>query len=131
MAWAYLVVERGRREPWVACGVGLLAPVALCLTPAGLGTIAYYHGVLTNVAAQQGAGMWGGLSLTAPLDVVLVLAVLALGVSLRSGRVRLRAWEWIMLGALGVATIQAARQGGLVALCARRAGGARDEPLAI
>jgi hypothetical protein len=90
---------------------GLLAPGALCLTPAGLGTIAYYHGVLTNVAAQQGAGMWGGLSLTAPLDVVLVLAVLALGVSLRSGRVRLRAWEWIMLGALGVATIQAARQG--------------------
>jgi hypothetical protein len=109
MVLAYLVLERARRAPWTALAVGLAAPAALCLTPAGVHTVAYYHGVLTNVAAQRGAGMWGGLSLTAPLDAVLALAVVVLAVSLR--HVRVRAWEWVVLGGLAVASVHASRQG--------------------
>jgi hypothetical protein len=134
MVLVYLVIERARREPWTALAVALAAPVALCLTPAGLNSVSYYHGVLTNVAAQRGAGMWSGLSLTAPLDMVLVLAVGLLGLSLR--RVRVRAWEWVVLGALAVASVHAARQGVwllfvLVAPAARGLGsGALGRPLA-
>lgn len=69
----YLVLERGRREPLLAIAVAAAGGLALLATPAGLGTIGYFRGVLSNVAAQRGLGMWGPLSLTSPLDLVLAL----------------------------------------------------------
>jgi hypothetical protein len=106
---AYLLCSRARREPMVAAGVGLASSAALCLTPALAGSIAYYHGLLTNVAAQRGQGMWGPLSFTAPLDLLLIAAAIVLGV--RMIRARPQLWEWAVLVALGVLTIQAGRNG--------------------
>ena len=105
----YLVLQRGRRDPWVAGAVLVLGAGALCLTPAGLHTVDYYRGVLTNAAAQQGAGEWGPLSLTSPLDVVLVLAALLL--LWRAWRARPRMWEGAVLVALAVLTVRADRNG--------------------
>lgn len=109
MLLVYLVLERGRREPLLAIGVGLGGLVALCLTPAGIHTVAYYHGVLTNLAAQRGEGMWGPLSLTTPLDVIMSLAGLLL--AYRAWRARPRLWESVMAVVLIVATVKADRDG--------------------
>lgn len=106
---AYVLLVRLRQEPRTALGVGLAAPLALCLTPALGGTVSYYHGLLTNVAAERGQGMWGPLSLHAPLDIVLVAAGLALAV--RVWRARPQFWEWAVLAALSLATIEASRNG--------------------
>ena len=106
---AYVLLVRLRQQPLTAVGVGLLAPLALCLTPALGSTLSYYHGLLTNVAAQRGQGMWGPLSLHAPLDIVLLLAALALAV--RVWRARPQLWEWVVLAALAVATVEASRNG--------------------
>lgn len=105
----YLVLERARREPVLAAGVGLAGLAALCLTPPLTRTVTYYHGVLTNLAAQRGAGMWGPLSLSAPLDVVLVLAAaLLIWRMVRGGA---RPWEWCATVLLAVAAVQADRNG--------------------
>jgi hypothetical protein len=106
---AYLVCSRLRREPLVALGVGAGAILALCLTPALAGTVAYYHGLLTNVAADRGQGMWAALSLTSPFDLLLIAAALTLAV--RVARARPQLWEWAVLVALGALTIQASRNG--------------------
>ncbi|MDQ6776736.1 MAG: hypothetical protein M3071_11100 [Actinomycetota bacterium] len=106
---AYLLCSRARREPMVSLGVALASTLALCLTPALTGTVAYYHGLLTNVAAQSGQGMWGMLSLTSPLDLLLIASVVVLLV--RVARARPQLWEWAVLIALGALTIQAARNG--------------------
>ena len=106
---AYLVLERFRQERWTAIGVAAGALVALCMTPAGLGTIDYYRGLLTNEAAARGAGLWGPLSLSAPLDIVLVLAALALGVQLWRAKPAL--WELAVAAALAIATVKASRSG--------------------
>ena len=109
VVFAYLVCSRARREPLVAAGVGLASILALCLTPALARTVTYYHGLLTNVAAQRGQGMWGALSLTAPLDLLLIAVAVALAVG--AVRARPQLWECAVLVALGVLTIQASRNG--------------------
>jgi hypothetical protein len=106
---AYVLLVRLRQQPMTAVSVAIASPLALCLTPALGGTVSYYHGLLTNVAAQRGQGMWGPLSLHAPLDIVLLLAALALAV--RVWRARPQLWEWAVLAALTLATIEASRNG--------------------
>lgn len=105
----YLVLERGRREPVVAALVGVASVVALCLTPALLRTVTYYHGVLTNVAAQRGEGMWGPLSFGSPLDLILILSALLL--AYRTWRAGASLWEWCTLVVLAGLTVKADRDG--------------------
>jgi hypothetical protein len=105
----YLVLDRGRRDPWLGLVVLATCAAALCATPAGLHTIDYYRGLLTNVAAQRGAGEWGPLSLTAPLDVVFAIAALAL--LWRVFRARPPLWEAVVVVALAVLSVRAQRNG--------------------
>jgi hypothetical protein len=83
--------------------------LALCLTPALARTVDYYHGLITNLAAQRGEGMWGPLSLSSPLDLVLVAAALVLGVHMWRARASL--WELGVVVVLAGLTIQADRNG--------------------
>jgi hypothetical protein len=106
---AYLLLDRFRREPRTALAVALLAPVALCLTPALERTPAYYHGVLTNVAAQRGVGLWASLSPRRPFDVLLVLVSVALIAQLRARRPA--AWEVATILALAALTVHTGRSG--------------------
>lgn len=106
---AYLVLERGRRQPLLAGAVATASALALCLTPALARTPAYYDGVVTNLAAQRGEGMWGPLSLTSPLDLVLIAASALL--IWRSRRTRLPLWEWCVIAALALLTVHADRNG--------------------
>jgi hypothetical protein len=57
MLIVYLVFEPARREPVLTLAVTGASLAALCLTPVLLRTVTYYHGVLTNLAAQRGEGM--------------------------------------------------------------------------
>jgi hypothetical protein len=82
--------------------------MALCLTPAGIATADYYHGLLTNVAAQRGVGQWAPLGLSG-FDVVLIIATLLLGARLRGQRPPL--WELAVIVGLAVLTVKAARDG--------------------
>jgi hypothetical protein len=109
MLLVYLVLERGRRDPWTAIGVGLAGVLALCVTPAGIRTVDYYAGVLTNQAAARGQGMWGPLSLTSPLD--LVMAVAGVLLAYRAWRARPRLWEAVMAVVLIILTVKADRDG--------------------
>ncbi|HET9102814.1 MAG TPA: hypothetical protein VFN55_05620 [Solirubrobacteraceae bacterium] len=114
---AYLVFARARRTPRTAAAVGIAGALALLATPAGLHTVSYYHGVLTNVAAQRGEGMWGPLTLASPLDVV--LAVCAGWLLWGTWRARAAWWELAVAAVLAVLTVQAARNGvWLVMFCA-------------
>ncbi len=109
----YLLVARARVQPRVACGVAVASVLAMFLNPALLGTVGYYHGVLTNVAAIRGEGMWGPVSLSAPFDVVMIACVGALvwfGFRARRWAV-LSVWEWIVVLGLGVMTGSAHRNG--------------------
>jgi hypothetical protein len=105
----YLALSRARRQPLLAASVALVACASLLLTPAGIATIGYYHGLLTNVAAQRGDGMWGALSLSAPFDVILIGAALALAFTAR--RARPAPWELAVALALALMTVQASRNG--------------------
>ena len=105
----YLAIARLRRSPLTAIGVGAGALVALCMTPAGLSTISYYRGLLGNQAAARGSGLWAPLSLTAPLDLLLIAVVIVLVLQLRKSRPAL--WELVVSAVLAVATIQAGRSG--------------------
>jgi hypothetical protein len=106
---AYLLLERGRREPLLAVAVAAASAAALCVTPALARTVDYYHGVLTNTAAQRGQGMWAHVSLHSPFDVVLAAAAaLAIVRMWRSGAPR---WEWAVVAALAVLTVRADRDG--------------------
>lgn len=109
IALAYLALGRLREDPRTAVGVAICASAALCATPAGIHTIAYYHGVLTNEAAQRGQGLWAPLSLGAPLDVVLIIAAIALAARLRHAGAD--AWELVVLVVLAVLTVKASRMG--------------------
>ncbi len=109
MLLGYLVLVRLRAQPLTAVAMIVVTPIALCLTPAGLGTIGYYHGLLSNQAAAQGQGLWAPLTLSAPLDVVLVIAALVLVVE--ALRRRPPIWELIIAAGLAVATIHASRSG--------------------
>jgi hypothetical protein len=106
---AYLIFDRGRRDPWLALVVLLASAAALCATPAGLHTLDYYRGLLTNVAAQRGVGEWGPLSPTSPLDIVMVIAALLL--LWRVWRARPSLWEIVVLLALAALTVHADRDG--------------------
>lgn len=106
---AYLLLERGRRQPVTAIAVGVASIAALSLTPALLRTADYYHGLLTNAAAQSGQGMWGPLSATNPLDVL--LAVVAVVLIARLRRAKPARWEWVVVAALAVLTVKADRNG--------------------
>jgi hypothetical protein len=106
---AYLLLERFRRDRITASAVAVAAPLALLCTPMLERTFSYYHGVLTNVAAARGLGLWSPLSLTAPFDVVLV--IVAVGLALRAVRSRPRPWELVSLLALVIATVHASRSG--------------------
>ena len=105
----HLALERGRRQPLQSAAVGVAAIAALCLTPPLLRTVTYYHGVLTNLAAQRGEGMWGPLSPSAPLDIVLVLTAAVL--IWRAARAGARPWEWCAVAILAVSAVRADRNG--------------------
>jgi hypothetical protein len=109
VALAYLVLDRGRRRPLESIAVAVMSAVALCATPAGLRTIDYYHGVLTNAAAQSGSGEWSPLSLSSPLDIVLIVAALVL--LWRVWRARPPLWECAVLVVLAGMTVRADRNG--------------------
>ena len=106
---AYLALDRGRRRPLESGALAVCATAALCATPALLRTVDYYHGVLTNAAAQQGSGEWGPLSLSSPLDVVLLIAAIVL--LWRVWRARPPLWECAVVVVLAVLTIRADRNG--------------------
>jgi hypothetical protein len=108
LLYAYLALERFRHDRWTALGVAVAAPIALCLTPAGIDTISYFHGLVTNVAAERGVGLWAPIGGSA-LDVLLVGAAAIL--AFRARRSRPRLWELVMIGVLVVLTIKAARDG--------------------
>jgi hypothetical protein len=109
IALTYLLVVRLRQDARTAVAVAIVATSALCLTPSGVGTIAYYHGVFTNVAAARGDGLWAPLSLSAPLDVVLVISAIALITPLRRAQPPL--WEVVVIAGLVGLTIHASRSG--------------------
>jgi hypothetical protein len=112
VAGIYLVLARLRQDPWTAIGVGLCSLVAVCVTPVGLRTIAYYRGVLTNVAAQRGEGLWSSLSLSAPFDVVLIaVGLLLILMALRGWRWRPPLWELASVFAFVLLTVQTSRSG--------------------
>jgi hypothetical protein len=127
--FVYLALVRSRMQPGVALGVACGALVALCATPAGLRTPDYYYGVLTNEAAQHGLGLWTPLSLGSPLDVVLIVAVIALVVRVR--RRALPGWELVATLGLAMLTLQAGRSGVwlLMFLVAPAAKGFKSRPL--
>jgi hypothetical protein len=106
---AYLACSRLRREPATAIAVGCASALAICLTPALANTPAYYRGLLTNLAAERGQGMWGPLSPTNPLD--LLLAAMAVVLLVRFWRARPQLWEWAVVIALAVLSVQASRNG--------------------
>lgn len=105
----YLAFARFRQSPRTAVALAIAAPISMCVTPAGIHTVAYYHGVLTNEAAQRGQGLWTPLSLGAPLDLVLIVSACALAWRLRHQRPP--AWELVVLVGLTVFTVKASRSG--------------------
>jgi hypothetical protein len=106
---AYLVLQRGRRQPLLATALAGASMLALCLTPALWRTVSYYAGVVTNLAAQRGAGMWGPISLSSPLDLMLLAMALLLGV--RMWRSRAPLWEYVVAVGLAGLTVHASRNG--------------------
>lgn len=104
-----LAFTRGRRRPLRSLAIAAAGAAALCATPAGIRTIAYYHGVLTNVAAQRGAGLWTPLSPGSPLDLLLIVAAVATLWAVARARPAL--WEWLVIVALAVLTVRADRNG--------------------
>jgi hypothetical protein len=107
IAAAYLVLERARREPFVAASVLAACCAALFLTPALLDSGHYYLGVLRSEAAQRGEGLWAPLSVGNPFDVVfIVLAIPLLLFAFRSGS---RVWELACIAALSGLTLHAGR----------------------
>jgi hypothetical protein len=116
VAGAYLLLERGRREPLVAGGVLLASLVALCLTPALWDTPSYYAGVLGGEAARQGIGMWAPFSFSSAPDIA-TLACLGLAVW-PLVRARPKLWELVALAGLALLAARTARGGVWVVLLA-------------
>jgi hypothetical protein len=106
---AYLGLVKLRQRPRTAAALAIAATAALCLTPALLGTIGYYHGLLTNVAAARGVGMWGAPSPSSALDLAMIAAAIVLAFWAR--RARPAGWELAVTIALAAMTVQAARNG--------------------
>jgi hypothetical protein len=109
VALIYLALVRLRQQPLMTPAIAVALIAALCLTPAGVRTIAYYHGVVTNLAAQRGLGLWAPLSPTKPFDVLVIVAALVL---LRwVWRARPAVWEIVAIVVLSALTIHASRSG--------------------
>jgi hypothetical protein len=106
---AYLLLERVRRAPATALGVLVACAAALCLTPALLRTPEYFQGVLENEAARRGVGLWARLSLTTPVDIVLVAgAIILVAVALKA---RPSPWELAVIAGLALLTARTGRSG--------------------
>lgn len=109
ITFVYLALVRLRQQPVTAVGVAIAGVGALCITPVGLRTLDYYDGVLTNVAAQRGIGLWAPLSPGKPFDVIMIVAALVL---LRwVWRARPALWEVVAIVLLGAITVHASRSG--------------------
>jgi hypothetical protein len=105
----YLTLERSRRSRVEALAVAVAGVLACCATPALERTPRYYEGVLRNIEAQRGIGLWSPLSLTRPFDIVLAVAGLTLlGLAWRA---RPRLWELAALLALALVAVHAQRSG--------------------
>jgi hypothetical protein len=109
VAAAYLIFERGRRQPVLAGAVLVASALLICSTPALQHTPDYYGGLLQNEAARRGEGLWAPLSLTSGFDWLLVAAGTALIVLALRARPAL--WEMIALAGLVVLTVKTARSG--------------------
>jgi hypothetical protein len=109
VAGAYLVLERGRRQPLVAGAVFGGSIIAVCATPALEHTPDYYLGVIQNEAARRGVQLWSPLSLSSGVDWLLIAAAVPLLVL--AFRARPKLWEMVVLAALAVLTIRTARSG--------------------
>ncbi len=107
VAAAYLLLDRARREPLVALGALAGMAAALLATPALLQTADYYRGVLGSQAVAHGEGMWQPLSLSAPFDVLFLVAGLPL--ALLALRSKPRLWEVVAMAGLAVAAVRASR----------------------
>lgn len=106
---AYLLFGRLRTRPRESLAVGIASLAVLCVTPQLWNTPLYYYGVFDNVSAQRAEGLWARPSLNAPLDVLmLVIAGLTLVQMLRFRR---KAWEYVAVLGLCLATVSAARHG--------------------
>jgi hypothetical protein len=104
---AYLLLCRLRQDPLTTVVLALASALALCLTPALTDTVTYYRGVLTNVAAQRGVGLWVPLSLDSPFDDLAIAAALLLGFF--ALRTRSRLWEVAVVIGLGLLSIRTGR----------------------
>jgi hypothetical protein len=105
----FLVASRGGGSLARRALVGAAVVVALLATSAGLGTPAYYLGVLTNEAAARGSDLWAAPDLGNPLDLaMLAAAAVLLGMCVRRG---LPLWEWLATAGLLVAMLMTARNG--------------------
>ena len=109
VAAAYLVLERGRREPFVAAAVLGGAAIAVCATPALEHTPDYYLGVLHNEAARRGEQLWAPLSLSSGFDLLFLAAAIPLVVLALRARPAL--WEVVAIAALAVLSIRTPRSG--------------------
>jgi hypothetical protein len=109
VALAYLVVARARARPAETSAVAVACVASLCATPAGLRTPEYFHGVLSNAAADRGVGLWAALSPHSGIDLLLMAAACALLVLAARGGVS--AWELAAFAGLAVMTVHAARSG--------------------
>lgn len=106
---AYLLVSRLRRSPITTILAGLASLATLWVTPAGLRSHEYYLAVLNSAAAERGEGLWARVTLTSAFDVLLIGAVMAL--LAMAWRRRVPAWEWVVIAALVVLTVQTSRHG--------------------
>jgi hypothetical protein len=107
VAYAYLALERARRDPVTASAVLTASTIALLLTPALGDSGDYYLGVLRSEAALRGEGMWAPLSSHRAFDVLFVaLAVPLVAFALRSG---VQLWELACMAAFVTFTVHAGR----------------------
>jgi hypothetical protein len=106
---AYLTFRRARSAPFESACVLAAGCLALLATPILLGSASYYLDVLRGGAVSERYGLWGPLSLHAPLDLVFI----AVAVPLVAAAVRRRpaAWELVLLAALAVMSVEARRNG--------------------
>jgi hypothetical protein len=109
VASVHLVVFRLPREPRTAVAVAIAVTAALCASPASVRGLAYYKGVLTNVAAQRGLGFSGAFTLTFPFDVATLAAAAVLLWRIR--RVRSPLWEVVTIIVLSAITLHTSRSG--------------------
>jgi len=109
VAAAYLILERGRRQPLLAGFVLATSALAVCVTPALEHTPDYYLGLVRNEAARRGEGLWAPFSVTSGFDLLLLVTAIVLLVL--AARARPRLWEMIALAGLAVLTVKTARSG--------------------